>query len=59
MAKEDAARWLSHPGMPEELLNMMKEMSEEELGDSFYRDLAFGTGGLRGVLGPGTNRMNV
>ena len=45
--------------MPEELLNMMKEMSEEELGDSFYRDLAFGTGGLRGVLGPGTNRMNV
>ena len=36
--------------MPEELLNMMKERSEEELGDSFYRDLSFGTGGLRGVL---------
>lgn len=59
MAKEDAAKWLKHPGMPDELLNMMEKMSAEEIGDSFYRDLAFGTGGLRGVLGPGTNRMNV
>ena len=59
MAKEDAKRWMSHPGMVPELLDMMKQMSEEEIGDSFYRDLAFGTGGLRGVLGPGTNRMNV
>ena len=59
MAKEDAARWLSHKGMPQELLDMMHAMTEEEIGDSFYRDLAFGTGGLRGVLGPGTNRMNV
>ncbi|MBQ6528586.1 MAG: hypothetical protein IJI38_08680 [Clostridia bacterium] len=45
MAKEDAAKWLKHPGMPDELLNMMEKMSAEEIGDSFYRDLAFGTGG--------------
>ena len=32
--------------------------SEEEIEDRFYRDLAFGTGGLRGVMGAGTNRMN-
>ena len=32
---------------------------EKEIEDRFYRDLAFGTGGLRGVLGAGTNRMNV
>ena len=32
---------------------------EEEISDSFYRELEFGTGGLRGVLGAGTNRMNV
>ncbi len=32
---------------------------EEKLNDAFYRDLAFGTAGLRGVLGVGTNRMNV
>ncbi len=31
----------------------------EEVSDRFYRDLAFGTGGLRGVLGAGTNRMNI
>ncbi len=33
--------------------------SEEEISDRFYRALEFGTGGLRGVLGAGTNRMNV
>ena len=32
---------------------------EEKIQDAFYRDLAFGTGGLRGVIGAGTNRMNV
>ena len=59
MAKEDISRWLEHPRMPQELMDMMQAMDGETLGDSFYRDLAFGTGGLRGVLGPGTNRMNV
>ena len=33
-------------------------MSEEEVKDSFYQELAFGTAGLRGKIGPGTNRMN-
>lgn len=32
--------------------------NEEEIEDRFYRDLEFGTGGLRGVIGAGTNRMN-
>ena len=32
---------------------------EDKVSDAFYRDLEFGTGGLRGVLGAGTNRMNV
>ena len=32
---------------------------DEEINDRFYRDLEFGTGGLRGVIGAGTNRMNV
>ena len=35
------------------------ETDEEAKEDAFYRDLSFGTGGLRGVIGPGTNRMNV
>ena len=43
--------------LQEELLAMAKE--ETEIEDAFYRDLAFGTGGLRGVMGAGTNRLNV
>ena len=50
--------WLACPAMPEELLADLRSMDESAKNDSFYRDLAFGTGGLRGVLGAGTNRMN-
>ncbi|MDD6050228.1 MAG: phospho-sugar mutase [Clostridiales bacterium] len=52
-------QWLNCPGMPEELLTQLRAMDENEISDSFYRELAFGTGGLRGVLGAGTNRMNL
>ena len=52
-------QWLACPGMNEELLSQLKAMNEEQISDSFYRELAFGTGGLRGVLGAGTNRMNL
>ena len=45
--------------MPDELLQELRSMDSEAKNDSFYRPLAFGTGGLRGVLGAGTNRMNV
>ena len=51
--------WLNTPNMPEELLSQLKAMNDEQISDSFYRELAFGTGGLRGVLGAGTNRMNL
>lgn len=37
----------------------LKTMDEMQIEDAFYRDLAFGTGGLRGTIGAGTNRMNV
>lgn len=37
----------------------MLEKDEKRLIDSFYRDLEFGTGGLRGIMGAGTNRMNI
>jgi len=39
--------------------NLIDAGNETELTDAFYRNLEFGTGGLRGVMGPGTNRMNV
>ena len=41
-------------------LNMMKEQGDEDaITDAFFQDLAFGTAGLRGTIGAGTNRMNI
>lgn len=51
--------WLACGAMSQELLDELNSMDEAKINDSFYRDLAFGTGGLRGVLGAGTNRMNL
>ncbi len=42
-----------------ELLKELQGMSDKQVEDAFYRDLAFGTGGLRGIIGAGTNRMNI
>ncbi len=56
---EKVTQWLNWPGMPDELAAELKGMNAETASDAFYRELAFGTGGLRGVLGAGTNRMNV
>ena len=52
------ARWLAHVTEPE-LLDQLKNMNERERQEAFCCELAFGTGGLRGILGAGTNRMNV
>ncbi len=54
-------QWLNYPGHPPELRMELEALAGQPdvLEDAFYRDLEFGTGGLRGVLGPGTNRMNV
>ncbi len=41
-----------------EQLNQI-EQDEKQIEDSFYKELEFGTGGMRGELGPGTNRMNI
>lgn len=51
-------RWLENV-TDAELLAELKGMDEATVEDAFYRDLAFGTGGLRGTIGAGTNRMNV
>lgn len=42
----------------QEIQNLLDSKAYTELTDSFYRDLEFGTGGLRGTMGPGTNRIN-
>ena len=51
--------WLQSGKLTASEKNCLKELSSEEIEDSFYRDLEFGTGGLRGVMGLGTNRMNI
>lgn len=57
--KEQYERWLrcADSNLFAELQSLAE--NPEKLEDAFYKDLAFGTGGLRGVLGAGTNRMNV
>ena len=50
---------VTEPDLAAELAELTQPGNEEKLNDAFYRSLAFGTAGLRGVLGVGTNRMNV
>lgn len=62
VCEEKARQWLG-PQYDEETRAQVKEMLESDdktpLIEAFYKDLEFGTGGLRGIMGPGSNRMNV
>lgn len=53
--------WLTDPYFDEKTKEELRSVQgdEKEIEDRFYKDLAFGTGGLRGVIGAGTNRMNI
>lgn len=55
--REEYERWLEKAD--DEMKELLEGYSDKEIEDSFYRNLAFGTGGLRGTIGAGTNRMNV
>lgn len=59
MVKQEYERWLQHPNVDPLDKEILKNMDEATKKDSFYQTLVFGTAGMRGVLGPGTNRMNV
>ena len=50
---------VTEPDLKEELESLIASGNEDQLNDAFYRNLEFGTAGLRGTLGVGTNRMNV
>ena len=56
--KAEYDRWMSNVLVPD-LIDELKGMDDAAIEDAFYRDLAFGTGGLRGVIGAGTNRVNI
>lgn len=57
--KKEYERWLANATVDADVANELKLLDDAKIEDAFYRDLAFGTGGLRGVIGAGTNRMNI
>lgn len=58
--QEAYQEWLNNPYFDEETKQELREIkdNETEIKERFYADLEFGTGGLRGIIGAGTNRMN-
>ena len=57
--KKEYERWLGNATADADIAAELKTLDDAKIEDAFYRDLAFGTGGLRGVIGAGTNRMNI
>ncbi|MDD3207438.1 MAG: phospho-sugar mutase [Bacilli bacterium] len=58
VTKQNYNRWLQSPKVSSKMKEEMKRMSPQEIDESFFKDIEFGTAGMRGVIGPGTNRMN-
>lgn len=61
MDKETMERyqaWLNDPSISEKDKEVLRKMSESEIQDAFFKDLEFGTAGMRGIMGLGANRMN-
>lgn len=58
--KERYAQWLADPKIDAATKDALREIAtdEKELKECFYKDLEFGTGGLRGIIGAGSNRLN-
>lgn len=57
-AVENYSRWLNSEKVSAEDKEILKKMDDATKDAAFFKDIEFGTGGLRGILGPGTNRMN-
>lgn len=52
-------RWLNSDKVDLKTKEQLKQMTQVEIDDAFFKDVEFGTAGMRGVLGPGTNRLNI
>lgn len=57
--KKEYERWLANATADADIVAELKTMDDVKIKDAFYRNLDFGTGGLRGVIGAGTNRINI
>ena len=60
-ARDQFEKWINQPDMDEEIMAELTAMKDDDdaIYEAFYRDLEFGTAGLRGVMAAGTNRMNI
>lgn len=56
---EDIRKWRDYRHLDSAVRDEMESLTEEQVHECFYQNLEFGTGGMRGILGPGTNRMNI
>ena len=56
--KDNYLRWLNSNRVDEKDKDILRKMDQKQIDDAFFKDVEFGTAGMRGVLGPGTNRMN-
>ncbi|HKM02449.1 MAG TPA: phospho-sugar mutase [Bacilli bacterium] len=52
-------RWVEEDTMPEDLRQELQAMDDKQIEDAFFKDIEFGTAGMRGVLGAGTARVNI
>lgn len=59
IAEERYQKWVSSPNLDPRYKETLANMSPEEKNDAFYTTIEFGTAGMRGLLGPGTNRINI
>ncbi|WP_288028011.1 phospho-sugar mutase [Holdemanella sp.] len=57
--KKEYERWLTNAIADDDIVAELKTLNDKEIEDAFYCNLSFGTGGLRGVIGAGINRVNV
>lgn len=58
LAESNYQRWLNSPKVDEKTKQELRNMNQTQIDDAFFKDVEFGTAGMRGVLGPGTNRLN-
>lgn len=59
IVEDNRSRWLASPRVSDEDKATILSMDEESKNDAFFKDVELGTAGMRGKLGPGTNRMNL
>ena len=57
--QKEFERWLNSPVVSDLDKAALRAMNDQEKDDAFFKDVEFGTAGMRGILGPGTNRLNV